>query len=121
WHRESKDENTAPAEQRVRPELPCRIAPWHRVIVARLPAPADFAAEYEAGEEHRVAEPHDRREQEKEDRFGDRAGDKTCSATEHVTQLRPQYDIEHGRDFRREPHDERDDEQRHPGVGPDEV
>ena len=43
------------------PELPRRIAPRHRVIVARLSAPADLAAEHEPGEKHRMAEPHDRR------------------------------------------------------------
>src|SRR5690349_5211093 len=52
------------AERRVRPELSERHRPWNAVVVAHLTDPPDHPAERKTYEEHRVAEPADRCEQE---------------------------------------------------------
>ena len=68
----------------------CRAAsrPRHRMVVARLSAPADLPAQHQAGEEHGVAEPHDRRQHQEEDRLGHDAGDEAAGAAEGAAQLR---------------------------------
>jgi hypothetical protein len=60
-------------------------------------------------------------EHQEEDRLGDGAGDEAPGAAEAIAQMRARHDVDHGRDLRREPHDQRDDEQRHAGIGPDEI
>ena len=93
-----------------------RLRPRHGVIVAHLADPADHPAERQAGEEQRVADPHDRRQQDEEHGLGRDAGEKARGAAEGAAELGPRQHVDHGRDLRREPHDENDGEQRVPGV-----
>ena len=91
------------------------------MVVARLRAPADRAAQQKANEEHGVCEPHDRREQQEEDYLRDHARDEADAAAEAAPQRRPQQHVDNGRDLRREPHQQDEPEQKVSGTGPDEV
>ena len=103
--------------QRVRPEITQRQCQRHRMIVADLPHPADFAIEQQTKEKDRMADPQDRTQDDRVHRFDEEIDDEAPGAAECAALLRRQQDVEGARDFRREPHHEHPRQQRASGIG----
>ena len=88
------------------PEIMQRQFQRHRVIVADLPHPADFAIEQQTKEKDRMADPEDRTQDDRVRGFDQEVDDKAPGPAECAALLRRQQHVEGAGDFRREPHHE---------------
>src|SRR5512143_1430594 len=108
-HRHSNQRDDS--EQCMRPKIMQRQRQWYFVVVARLPDPADFAAEYQPGKKTRMAKPQNRAKQDRIRSFDAIVDCKPPGSSEFPAKLRPQKNINRTCNFWREPHHEDTNEQ----------
>ncbi len=104
-------------KQRVRPEIVERQREWHGVIVAGLADPSYLMAEQQPRQEHRVAEPQDRTQQDRVDGLDRVIGQEACRSAKLTAKRGPRQNVDGAGELRREPHHQDADKKRHARIG----
>ena len=91
------------------------------MIVANLPHPVDVAVKQPAKQKDRMADPEDRAQDDRIDRFNRKIDGEPAAAAEGAAFVLIKQNIHRARDLRREPHHEDPDQQRASGIGSHDV